>query len=97
MSKLKLHEKFLSIRRAVSEVSLSVYGTTNQICVLDINAHNDQSCTEIEAALLYSAKILMQNAPAVRSQIHTTNRNNGKYIGRLSNDVTTDQIIANKL
>ena len=52
MSKLKHHEKVMIINNKLNEVS--VYRT--HICMLDINAYNDQGCTGIEPARLSLAE-----------------------------------------
>ena len=53
--------------------------TNNWIRALDINAHNEQCCTRIEPALLFSAAGLKQRAKAIRPGRHFSSWNNGKY------------------
>ena len=64
---------------------------------LDINAHNDQICTEIEPTLLFSKEGQKQSAFSIRSGKQFSMQNNGKYIDKRSNEVTTAQAIMKEL
>ena len=65
--------------------------------MLNIDAHNDQVCTEIESAILSSAQELKQSALTTRPRRHFSNRNNREYIDRRCNSVTTVQKVMNEL
>ena len=63
----------------------------------DIITHNNLGCTEIECALLFSTEGLKQSELTTRTRRHISNLNNGKYIDRRSNSVTTDQNVIDDL
>ena len=96
LMKFKSHKKIVIIKSLLNEVSVWVYWTCNRICVLDFDLHNYQGCTGIEPVLLSSAEGLKQSAVTTWPWRHLSNRNNGKYIDRRSDGVTTSQEITNK-
>ena len=86
----------LSVVSAKRNFSL-IYWTYNRICVLDVNAYNDHSCTGIEPATLPSEERLKQNALAFRLRIHSTNQSNGKYVDRECKSAVTREKMINEL
>ena len=74
-SKLKL----IKNHRNKNEASVWVYWSHNHICVFDINAHNDQSCTGIEPALLSSTIELTRTALTIWPRKPRGELNNEKY------------------
>ena len=58
----------IKIESAQSEASIYVYWTYNRICALDINFNNDEGCTRIKPALLFSAAELKQSELTIRSR-----------------------------
>ena len=90
LSKLRPHKKIIVIKFALSEVWVSFYWTYKQICVLNIDAHNDQGCMDV---FLSSVKGLKQSALTTRLLKHSSNTNNWKYIDKRLNWVTTGQKI----
>ena len=65
--------------------------------MLEINDHNEKSCTGIEPALLSSAEKLNQNALTNRLRETSGKLYSGKYTGGRSNGVVTRQTIMNEL
>ena len=83
----------MKIKSALNEVSVWVYWTCNLICVLDVNAHNEQSCTGIEPAILSSAAELKHTALIIQSWRHISLRNNENYKDSWSNFVINSWVI----
>ena len=92
-----VHASLIKIKSKLSDASIWVYWTDNQICALDINPHNDQGCTGIGPVLLSLAAGQNQTALTIWSRRHTSNRNNEKYIDKRSNFVNTDKKVMNEL
>ena len=80
----------------IKNIPVWIYWTYNRICVLDINAHNDQGCLGIKPAILFSAVELNQRALTNCPRRPKVSRNSGKYIDWWSNDIVTLQKIMNE-
>ena len=82
---ISVNSNLMIIKNAPNEV----YWTYSLIFVLEINAHNDQSCKTIESTLPFSAAGIKQNVLIVRPRRYISNHNKEKYIDRRSDFVTT--------
>ena len=78
LSKLKASWKIIVIKSVLRETW--VWIAYNRICVLDINAQNDQSCTGIEPALQSSTEELNQSALTTSLRGPWASRNSWKHI-----------------
>ena len=91
---IQISEKITIIKSTLRKGS--VYRTYNRICVLDINAHNDQDYAGFELTLLFSTQELKQSALTVWLERLFSKLNSGKCVDILSNDVATLQKIMNE-